>query len=58
MRFNWINGHTIEVNKLGDDTYCIRFYENYGTFERELFNEIGNADYLNDEYGITVDMLD
>jgi hypothetical protein len=57
-RFEWANGHTITVAKLGNDTYCIRFFEECGGFDRELFNEIGNADYLEDEYGITRDMLD
>lgn len=52
-KFNLGNGHiiTIEIANRGiEDDYKITFYED----GRKLFEEFGNADYIEFEYGVEI----
>lgn len=50
MRYNLENGHSILVEQISNDNFKITFFED----ERKLFDELGNADYIEFEYGIEI----
>lgn len=53
MKYTLEHGHTVtieEANRGIDDDYLISFYED----GRLLFKEYGSAEYIEDQYDITI----